>query len=560
MVGCSVRLLSKALYALNLPNKIKIVEENEIAVSNRKGVLAPIFLAIYLLIIPIVFGIYSIRLGQDINWDLQNYHLYNAYSFLNNRIHFDLAPAGLQTYFNPLIDTIYWHTIYALGPKATGFLIGFIQGISIAFIYLIASQMLGGGRRIYSIFIATTGVLSVGFLSEIGTTLHDSLVGLLILASLWLSILAIEGANEKRLNSLILISAAGFLAGLACGLKLVFCMYALAICLAMFLVPLPFLVRLKFGLIFGFFAFTGLAISGGFWLYKMWVEFGNPIFPQFNNIFQGELANFESARDIRFLPRNLYEKLIYPFIFTNDPLRVGELRYEQVSWIFGYVSFLALAVCGLLQALKVTGNIKLKPSAIFFIAYIFISYVVWLNLFGIYRYLIPIEVLLPLIIFLCIDYFLSPNIPRWTIVILLSFCTFANLRGVPDWWHSSWSNELYRVERSALKDEPKPAVIFLVGQPLGWLVPALDIDVPFIQLVPNIYVSPAYWSKAKKTLSQRSGRQYAVFESFSPQLVSQSNKALVNLGLVLDESSCSSLVGHLGTQKYIYRLCEVKEL
>lgn len=525
--------------------------------SYRKAMLAPIFIFAYLLSIPILSGIYSIRLGQDVNWDLLNYHLYNAYSYLNNRIHFDLAPAGLQSYFNPLFDVIYWYTILAFGPKTTGFLIAFMQGISIVFVYLIASRMLGEGRRIYSIFIATAGVLSVGFLSEIGTTLHDSLVGLLTLVSLWLSILAIEGVNERQLNRLSLIAAAGILIGIACGLKLVFCMYALAMFLAIFLAPLPLRLRTNLGLVFGFFSFTGLALSGGFWLYKMWVEFGNPVFPQFNNIFHGELATLEPHKDARFLPRNLYEKFIYPFIFTNDPLRVGELRYDQVNWIFGYISLLVLATCGLLQVFKTKGEIKLKPSTIFLICYVCISYIIWLNLFGIYRYLIPIEVLIPLVIFLCIDYFLSPVIPRWTIVILLSFCTFANLRGVPDFGRSNWSNELYRVESSALNDGPKPATIYLVGQPLGWLVPALDIDVPFLQLAPNMHVSPTYWSKAN-TLSQRAGKQYAVFESFSPTLVSQANKAFTKLGLALDESSCSNLIGYLGAQKYIYRVCEVR--
>lgn len=521
-----------------------------------KAKLTPIFIFIYLLSVPMIFGIYSIRLGQDINWDLQNYHLYNAYSYLNNRIHFDLAPAGLQSYFNPLLDVIYWHTIAALGPKATGFLIAFIQGISIVFIYMIATRILGG-RGLYSIFIATAGVLSVGFLSEIGTTLHDSLIGLLTLISLWLGVLAIEDINEKQF-SLPLIAAAGILIGFACGLKLVFCMYALAMFLAIFLVPLPLYCRVRLGLVFGFSSFSGLAIFGGFWLYKMWVEFGNPVFPQFNNIFQGELAALEPLRDIRFLPRNIYEKFIYPFIFTSNPLRVGELKYEQVNWIFGYISLLALAAYGLFQALKVVESIKLKPSAIFLISYIGISYIVWLNLFGIYRYLIPIEVLIPLLIFLCIDYFLSPSIPRWTIVILLSLCTFANLRGVPDWWHSNWSKTLYRIDSSILNSEPKPAAIYLVGQPLGWLVPALDIDTPFIQLAPNMHVSPAYWSKANNILGQRAGKQYAVFESFSPTLVSKSNKTLAKLGLTLDESSCSDLVAYLGTQKYVYRLCEVK--
>ena len=59
---------------------------------------------ILLLLVPLGFGFYSIYLGQDTNWDLMNYHLYNPYAYINDRLSLDLAPAGIQTYFNPFLD------------------------------------------------------------------------------------------------------------------------------------------------------------------------------------------------------------------------------------------------------------------------------------------------------------------------------------------------------------------------------------------------------------------------------------------------------------------------
>ena len=52
----------------------------------------------------IASGLRSLSLGKDANWDLRNYHWYNAWSVLNGRLGFDLAPAQLQTYHNPLAD------------------------------------------------------------------------------------------------------------------------------------------------------------------------------------------------------------------------------------------------------------------------------------------------------------------------------------------------------------------------------------------------------------------------------------------------------------------------
>ncbi len=37
-------------------------------------------------------------------WDFANYHYYNPWAFLNGRVGYDIAPAGLNTYFNPLMD------------------------------------------------------------------------------------------------------------------------------------------------------------------------------------------------------------------------------------------------------------------------------------------------------------------------------------------------------------------------------------------------------------------------------------------------------------------------
>ena len=45
-----------------------------------------------------------LHLGQDRNWDLANYHLYNPHALLGGRYGFDIAPAQLQTWHNPMLD------------------------------------------------------------------------------------------------------------------------------------------------------------------------------------------------------------------------------------------------------------------------------------------------------------------------------------------------------------------------------------------------------------------------------------------------------------------------
>nr|NCR13794.1 hypothetical protein [Microcystis aeruginosa SX13-11]NCR59966.1 hypothetical protein [Microcystis aeruginosa LL13-06] len=50
----------------------------------------PLFWAI---IYFIALGIISVILGQDVSWDLRNYHFYNPYMLLTGRFKYDVLPA-----------------------------------------------------------------------------------------------------------------------------------------------------------------------------------------------------------------------------------------------------------------------------------------------------------------------------------------------------------------------------------------------------------------------------------------------------------------------------------
>jgi hypothetical protein len=49
-------------------------------------------------------AVLSFHLGQDMNWDLQNYHFYNPYQLLAGRFDKDILVAGVQSFFNPVLD------------------------------------------------------------------------------------------------------------------------------------------------------------------------------------------------------------------------------------------------------------------------------------------------------------------------------------------------------------------------------------------------------------------------------------------------------------------------
>lgn len=515
------------------------------------------------LLMALAFGVWSVYSGQDKNWDLLNYHLYNPYALLNGRIEFDLAPAGIQTYFSPMLDVLYFKAISLLDPRTVGFLLGFLQGLNFLLLYKIANRVLGdrAGRPVYALLLALAGVLTVGFLAELGTTMHDSLVALFPLLSLWMILVAIGAPeNGERPPPLAPIIGAGLVAGAGIGLKLVSAIYALPLCLALLVVPVGLLGRFKLALVFGLAVLASLFITGGYWLYEVWRLFGNPLFPQFNNYFHGELAQYEATRDLRFLPGTLFDKLFYPVIFTFDPLRAAELRYEQYSWLVAYVAVLGLLVQSCARFfMNKPAKSRWRTEALFLLAFFCFSYILWLNIFGIYRYLIVIELLIPLLLFVIVTRVFSHRLAPRAALVFLAVLTLINLRGVPDWGHAGWADRVYRIDAAALTSAPEPAAVYLAGQPLAWIVPALDIASPFIQLVPNMSVSDAYWQRAKILSSDRAGKSYIVYESNDPVTAERAHAALVKLGLSVDDESCGHFSAFIGDAAFEYRFCELKD-
>src|SRR5512145_311444 len=75
----------------------------------------------------------SWTLGQDVNWDLRNYHFYNPYQLIDGRFDRDFQVAGLQTFFNPALDLPFYVAVrvLALPPLAVGLGLGAFHGIAL---------------------------------------------------------------------------------------------------------------------------------------------------------------------------------------------------------------------------------------------------------------------------------------------------------------------------------------------------------------------------------------------------------------------------------------------
>jgi hypothetical protein len=367
---------------------------------------------------PFACGVLSLILGQDANWDLRNYHWYNAYAFLNGRYDgIDLLPSQTPYFYNPLLDVPFYLLATHVPARVAGFVLGFVQGLNFILLFMLAHATLIVPNQRHKVVIcaalAALGMLGGGGIALLGTTFGDNLTSLGIF---WSAFLVVRHwrtlITEPGWRYLFRAFCYGVPAGLMMGLKLPCVVFCVGLCGALVLTGGPLLRRLTLAFAFGCGVLLGLAVTLGHWAWFLQHQFGNPLFPYFNQIFHSPLAPAASARDTQFVPLNAQDFLFFPFIFAHSPFRTGEIPWRDWRIPILYV-LLPLAILLRLTFGRNRGaqDGMADPYAARFLLWTAaLSYGVWLVMFCIYRYAVPLEMLAPLLI-LCAVGMLPLRIP-----------------------------------------------------------------------------------------------------------------------------------------------------
>lgn len=506
--------------------------------------------------VPLMFGLLSVYLGQDDNWDLRNYHLYNAYAFLNGRLLVDMAPAQMQTFFNPLIDLPYYFLTRILKPVHVGFIFGTIQGLNFILVLKICEVITDDFQIRHDsplpLILAITGCAGVGFISEIGSTIGDNLTSLFVLFSILILLSKKFCANALRTDNFRFLLLAGALMGAGTGLKLTNIIYCMAACGALFCIPGKFNYKIANVFIFGVGTILGLTITGGYAFFTMWSTFGNPLFPQFNSLFQSKFAASVSVVDTHFLPKTFSEIVSWPFIFSRNPNRVSELWLREVVWPIAYLTFAAVIIKIIWNRFRSASNKGLNASALFLTVFFGLSYLAWIRLFSIYRYLIPIELIAPLVIWVLANY-VAPTRVKVSWVLLVSAIIISVNFPYKFWSHAPWSNTSFRVDVPVFSTPEKSTILIDGYVPMGWIIPFFPKGVVFVGTNSNFPESPAWREKILNLLSVRSGPLFYISnaENKSPSIPS-------DLSATLNRDSCIEHNAYIGDARHAYYICKLE--
>ena len=432
-----------------------------------------------------ITGAWSAFRGTDANWDLRNYHLYAGHAWMQGRLGFDIAPAQMQTYFNPLHSLPYFWLVTAWGdhPRLVAFAMGVPAGLyafALAQIaWIAARRALGPGLlALAAAGVATLlGMSGAGVRPLIGSTMGDVAFAGPIMLALWLALRSAEAPAPRTAWRWRSMLATGLLCGAATGLKLTNVIYA---------APLGLLVLLMFGLRAALVAGGAMALAFlAFWgphALALWREFGSPIFPMYNDIFRS--PDFTAARiaDERFLPRNWMQAVFYPFYWlrTTSGL-VTELSMRDARGAVGFVSAALLAV-GLLRPFPQAPGGR-RPELLLLL-FCVAAYAMWAKMFGIYRYLIVIESLAGVLLLLALGRFLVGRPGRVVAAHAAIAAGLAAFAVLPNWGTIRHPPAVIRFE--PLPVPPGALLLLTADDALAYVVPFLPPDVRAIGVRSNL--------------------------------------------------------------------------
>ena len=403
-------------------------------------------------------GLLSERLGQDANYDLASYHLYNGGALLSGRFGRDLLAADMQSGFNPLLDAIY--AAAALGPlkdapRLLAAFMGLWAGLTAYVAWRLALRLYPGRVRLALIGFAFA-VSSAPFVAEVGTTFNDIPVAGLMIAGL----LVIVGAPRHWAK----IAWAGALFGAAAGLKLTALIYAPAGCIALACLGVTWRSAMRAGAIFTAGWLLGWLLMDGWWALKLWRLYQSPIFPMENGVFRSPWYPPANFIDDRFKPENIFQALIYPlYWYVWKPQAVGEL------WMRDPIGAVALV-------LGVAAFIRWRPARLSghgaLLMFLVIGYICWLWTSGIMRYALVLEIVSAL----CIPHLLT-KILQGRVLALGLVATITLVAGSTQ--YGSWGRAPYGGQAFAAETDwvrPGMLIVLSLHIPAAGLVPLMPFQ------------------------------------------------------------------------------------
>jgi len=227
--------------------------------------------------------------GIGLSWDALNHHMYLGWVADHPRFDRDFLAASYQSYQYPYL---YWPAFKLMEAGASGVVAGVVQVSlhalvvpalwTVARVCVTERNWYGTAMRAAAVLLGLSGQL---FLSLMDITANDALAAIPLVWGVALALLAISDVAPRWMPSARAVALSGLLAGVSVAFKLSNGPLAL-------LMPMLWIfaasewrgraVQMVRGCMW---TLAGFALAYGYWGWKLWEQFGNPLYPFYDGRF-----------------------------------------------------------------------------------------------------------------------------------------------------------------------------------------------------------------------------------------------------------------------------------
>ena len=495
---------------------------------------------------------FVVVLGKDTSWDFRNYHWYAPYALFNNRLAIDVAVAHQASWYNPYLDVpFYWLATHLPSWVALASL-GAAQGANVVPLYLLARHSLRvPDIKLWAGALAILGQAGALTLTEFGTTYYDNIMSVLVFAGLAILVVKRETLRDGPLGKVAgLALLAGFITGCAAGLKLPEMPFCIGFAAALIALGGSFRHQAARLLAGGLGGALGVALFAAPWMLHVWQMTGNPLFPYWNDYWHSPLALNAPYRDLRFVPiwRPWWQQLFFPVLFSIDWHVADDLGFQDIRVLIAYFAVIA---AGLVWALRRRNRDPLaeNTAALPILAFAAASYLVWFRLFAIYRYIVALEMLAPLLIVVAVG--LLPGMRRTRLLTLGVLCFAILVTARSDFLeHAPLDDPYIQVALPPIADPAHTMVVMTGDAPMGFIATQLPPAIAVLR-IDGWMVQPRDGSELTRQMKARVAAHLAkggaLFLISDATDMARARKAVADYGLAIRLTECqqfdTNLVG-----------------
>lgn len=286
------------------------------------------------------------------DFDWLNYHHYNAWAVLNDRLNFDFLAANSRSCINPICNIINYFLMGKLNNHSYLFFV--LSSLDTAFLmffaYKIINYVFSGTRNLWVkntalIFSFLFLAYSPLIINETDFSRNDAFVGVFLLSGFYIFIRNyFDNFGKKRL---LLLFLCGILFGTALGLKLAVypIVVALGVLFLVFFKESKNIIKDIFSYVIG--VLTSFLVFDGWWIAKCFSVFKNPFFPYFNNFFQSpycDIVNHLPHEYFSTTPKNFLQWIFCPFLREDNLVFFLENGGFEPRFGLAYVAVIVLFV------------------------------------------------------------------------------------------------------------------------------------------------------------------------------------------------------------------------